>query len=94
MIQEVWEETGLHVQPTRVIGVYSDPVDRITYPNGDQVKIARTFFACQITGGVLKADPVESLDARFFAPDNLPEMILLHGRPLRDALANHPYTVF
>ncbi|MCL4263437.1 MAG: NUDIX domain-containing protein [Anaerolineae bacterium] len=94
MIQEVWEETGLQVQPSRVIGVYSDPVDRITYPNGDQVKIARTFFACHITGGRLQADAVESLDARFFAPDGLPQMIVPHGRPLQDALANHPYTVF
>lgn len=94
MIQEVWEETGLHVQPTRVIGVYSDPVDWITYPNGDQVKIARTFFACRVTGGVLKADPVESLDARFFPPDNLPEVMPPHGRPLRDALAKEGPTVF
>lgn len=94
MIQEVWEETGLQVQPSRVIGVYSDPVDWITYPNGDQVKIARTFFACRITGGRLQADAVESLDARFFPPDALPEMIVPHGRALQDALANYPHTVF
>jgi 8-oxo-dGTP pyrophosphatase MutT (NUDIX family) len=94
MMQEVWEETGLQVQPTRVIGVYSDPVDWITYPNGDQVKIARTFFACRITGGVLKADVVESLDVRFFPPEKLPEMIPPHGRPLQDALSKFPHTVY
>ncbi|HRQ37728.1 MAG TPA: NUDIX domain-containing protein [Chloroflexota bacterium] len=94
IVQEVWEETGLQVQPTHVIGVYSDPVDWITYANGDQVKIARTFFACRIIGGHLQADAIESLDARFFAPNALPEIIAPHGRPLQDALANYPYTVF
>ncbi len=94
IVQEVYEETGLHVQPTRVIGVYSDPVDTFIYPHGDQVKLVRTFFACQVTGGQLRADGIESLAVRFFPPEGLPRLIPQHHRPLHDALANKGKTAF
>jgi 8-oxo-dGTP pyrophosphatase MutT (NUDIX family) len=33
--REVWEETGLHVRITRLIGVYSDPDQLVVYPDGN-----------------------------------------------------------
>jgi len=66
--REVYEETGLEVKPTRLVGVYSGREFRFTYPNGDQVNAVSTLFDCRIVGGRLQADGVESLEVRFFAP--------------------------
>src|SRR3712207_4896517 len=36
-VREVWEETGLLIEPVRLIGVFGGPEFRVTYPNGDAV---------------------------------------------------------
>jgi 8-oxo-dGTP pyrophosphatase MutT (NUDIX family) len=36
-VREAWEETGLLVEPVRVIGVYGGPEFHVTYSNGDEV---------------------------------------------------------
>lgn len=94
VINEVREETGLEVEPVRIIGVYSNPIDNITYPNGNPVKLVRTFFECRIRSGRLQADGVESLAVDFFSPEALPALLPQHVRPLQDALANQPETLF
>ena len=94
VVNEVFEETGLRVEPTRVIGVYSDDRFRITYPHGDKVKIVSTLLACRVVGGQLQADGVESLEVRFFAPDNLPPLPDFHTLRIRDALAKQPEAIF
>ena len=39
LVREVLEETGLKVEPERLVGVYSDPaVNHVVFPNGDQVQ--------------------------------------------------------
>lgn len=64
VIREVREETGLDVEPLRVIGVYSEHM-LFTYPNGDQVHGVGIAFECRITGGTLRADHDEISDVRF-----------------------------
>jgi ADP-ribose pyrophosphatase YjhB (NUDIX family) len=73
IIREVREETGLDVEPLRLIGVYSDPVNHqvITYPDGNVIHYVSSVFECAIRGGTL-ACGVESLELGFFAPDALP----------------------
>src|SRR6185436_11811839 len=53
--REVREETGLEVEPLRVIGVYSAPEHHqiITYPDGNVIHYVSTCFECAITGGTL-----------------------------------------
>jgi ADP-ribose pyrophosphatase YjhB (NUDIX family) len=86
--REVREETGLEVEPLRIVGVYSDPAfTHITYPNGDQVHFVSTTFECRVVGGTLRPDGEESLDVVFFSPDNLPEGVVCdHAIRIRDAL--------
>src|SRR5450755_1177401 len=36
-VRECWEETGMLVRPTRVLGVFGGPDLRIAYGNGDVV---------------------------------------------------------
>jgi 8-oxo-dGTP pyrophosphatase MutT (NUDIX family) len=72
VIREVREETGLDVEPVRVIGVYSEDM-LYTYPNGDAVHGVGVAFECRITGGTLKADHEEIQDAIFVPVERLLE---------------------
>jgi len=73
VIREVREETGLDVEPLRLIGVYSDPVNHqiITYPDGNVIHYVSSVFECAVRGGTLTCCE-ESLELEYFAPDALP----------------------
>jgi hypothetical protein len=60
------------VRPVRLSGFYTGPEQRSTYPNGDQVWLAVASFLCEVEGGELRPDGVESLEVGFFDPDALP----------------------
>lgn len=89
IVREVREETGLEVEPLRLIGVYSDPVNHqiITYPDGNVIHYVSTVFECAIRGGTLACGE-ESLELGFFAPDALPADTMAISRiRIVDALA-------
>jgi ADP-ribose pyrophosphatase YjhB (NUDIX family) len=95
-VRETHEETGLEVEPVRLVGVYSDPAyQHVTYPNGDQVQFMSASFECRVVGGVLAADGDESLEVAFFAPNNLPQTIWPgHRLRIRDALTGRKAAFF
>ncbi len=66
-IREMKEETGLTVEPVRVLGVYGGKDFRVVYRNGDVVSYVTTAFECRVISGVLTPDHEEVLDARFFS---------------------------
>lgn len=87
-VREVFEETGLTVEVTHLIGVYSDPDGRIvTYPdNGDVVQLIDVVVEARVLSGRIVCSP-ESEEVRFFTPSQLPEHIVPPARrPLADAL--------
>jgi len=65
--REVWEETGLRVEAVRVAGVYGGPEFVVTYANGDETQYVIIAFECAVTGGELRADGDETVEARFFS---------------------------
>ncbi|MEZ4737752.1 MAG: NUDIX domain-containing protein, partial [Caldilineaceae bacterium] len=75
-VREVWEETGLQVDLTHVIGVYGGPAFCVTYPNGDQIASVDTVFTCRIIGGKPRADGEEILDLRYFSQPELDTLAL------------------
>jgi len=94
VIREVYEETGVRFEPTRLVGLYSGPDLQFVYPNGDAVHVVSAFFAGRIVGGSPRADGVESTEVRFFAPDELPPMLSRHRRRVEDGLAGRRWAVF
>lgn len=90
--REVGEETGLQVQVSHLIGVYSHPSSQsFAYPSGQVSQFITSCFRCQIMRGDLHCDEVETLEAAFFSPDKLPaDLLPMHPQWLADALANQP----
>lgn len=70
VIREVEEETGLHVEPDTVVGVYSDPNHVFAYSDGEVRQEFSVCFACHIIGGALRASD-ESHEVAAFAPDEI-----------------------
>ena len=66
VVREVWEETGLLVVPTRLVGVYGGPEFVVRYPNGDETEYISTIFACAVRGGALRPDGEEITELRFW----------------------------
>lgn len=86
-VREVLEETGLAVEVTHLIGVYSDPRGRIvTYPdNGDVVQLVDVVVGARVLTGSLMCSQ-ESEEVKFFSPSQLPEEIVPPARqPITDA---------
>jgi 8-oxo-dGTP pyrophosphatase MutT (NUDIX family) len=70
-IREMQEETGLLVEPIRIIGVYGGPEYRVVYPNGDVVSYVTIVFECRVVSGEMKPDREETLDVRYFSQAEL-----------------------
>lgn len=95
VVREMREETGLIVEPVRLIGVYSGPDNQWTYLNGDAIQGCATFFECRVTGGQLRIQASEVAALDYFPPDALPESLTPRWRPrLIQAAANLPQAVF
>jgi len=65
-------ESGLHVEPVRILGVYGGPSCMVIYPNGDRTTYVMTVFECEVRGGILRADSDETTDAAFVGFGELP----------------------
>jgi 8-oxo-dGTP pyrophosphatase MutT (NUDIX family) len=71
-VREAREETGLDVEPIRVLAVQTSPP--MTYPNGHRAQYVSIAFLCRVIGGTLRVADDESLEVRFFDPDELPDL--------------------
>jgi ADP-ribose pyrophosphatase YjhB (NUDIX family) len=81
-IRETFEETGLKVELTGLVGLYSRP-----HFGGHHTAV---LFAGTIIGGTFKPDPHEVIEMGFFAPDQLPtDIIWDHETRILDALAGY-----
>lgn len=64
-VRECWEETGFHVELTRLVGAFGGPQYRVTYPNGDVVSYTTSVFEARVIGGKPRADGEEATALRF-----------------------------
>jgi ADP-ribose pyrophosphatase YjhB (NUDIX family) len=89
--REVFEETGLDVEPKRLIAVYSNRDQLVIYKDGAKVQFVIMSFEAVITGGTLGLSN-ETIDARYFTIEEL-DGLPIHGRHkdrILDALQNAP----
>jgi ADP-ribose pyrophosphatase YjhB (NUDIX family) len=70
-VREMWEETGLHVTLTRIVGVFGGEHCTSTYSNGDKVSWVSTAFGAEAMGGTLRPDGDETLETRYFERSEL-----------------------
>jgi ADP-ribose pyrophosphatase YjhB (NUDIX family) len=68
-VREIWEETGLYVELTRLIGVFGGPACTSTYANGDKLAWVSSVFAARPLRGKLRPDGEETLEVHYFTAD-------------------------
>lgn len=74
VVREVYEETGLNVVPTSLLGVFGGQAFRWTYPDGNQVEYINFVFACDVIGGTLRPVDGEIGQYKYFPPASLPPL--------------------
>ena len=67
-VKEVWEETGIAVEPVRLVAVLDGL--RLGFT---RIPLYSVVFHCRMVGGELTAHPLECTDVGWFAEDALPE---------------------
>jgi 8-oxo-dGTP pyrophosphatase MutT (NUDIX family) len=64
-VREMFEETGLHVRLTSLVGVFGGPKFVVHYRNGDRTSYVMAVFAAEYDGGSPRPDASELLELRF-----------------------------
>jgi ADP-ribose pyrophosphatase YjhB (NUDIX family) len=94
-VREVWEEAGVYVELTQILGVFAGAHFSVVYPNGDRLSGVETVFAARVSSGMLRADQEETSDAGFFDPDEIEQLACYpHFLEIYQAVSQgqpHPY---
>ena len=64
-VREMWEETGLLVRLTRLVGVFGGPEHIVRYRNGDRTSYVTATFEAALGSGHARPDGSELLEIRF-----------------------------
>ena len=81
--RELFEETGLAAEEIEFFFINSGPEVHYVYPNGDEVSNIEIIFLCRRYHGILKPQPEEIEELRFFDPEEIDlEMISPPIRPV------------
>ena len=88
-IREAYEETGLRVKVTRLVGVYTSPDLVIEYADGNIFHPVSLSFEVKITGGELGLSD-ETTEVGYFTIEDVKTMDLMdhHRARIQDALQN------
>ena len=88
-IREAYEETGLRVKVTRLVGVYMSPDLVIEYADGNIFHPVSLSFEVEITGGELGLSD-ETTEVGYFTIEDVKTMDLMdhHRARIQDALQN------
>jgi ADP-ribose pyrophosphatase YjhB (NUDIX family) len=83
VVREVFEETALEVEPTGIVGIYSDPGHIIAYANGEVRQEFSICFTARIVGGQLAVGDNESIEVRFVDEADLAQLSIGQSTRLR-----------
>lgn len=76
LVREVREETGLVVEPVKIIDVFGGRDYRYVYPNGDQVEYTVVLMRCKVLRNSHCISDPESRSTAYFKKSQLPELAL------------------
>ena len=82
IVREVHEETGLHVEPISLAGVFGGRDNRMHYLNDDVVEYTTIVFECRILSGELGGLDDETMELRYCSESDRPPLIV----PLPDGI--------
>jgi mutator protein MutT len=82
VVREVWEETGLIVLPTKLLGIFGGKDFRYQYPNGHQVEYSIFMFECIVKNGELSPKDSETAELSFFSTNKMPELALPYPKSI------------
>ena len=82
VVREVEEETGLRVEPTRLVGIYTDPDHIIEYSDGEVRQQFNVCYTARVIGGSL-AISNESTALRFVAIEELDSVPIHESTKMR-----------
>ncbi len=86
-VRETYEETGVTIRLTRLVGIYSRPFIAGGIEDCHHIVV----FSAQARGGNPKADGSETLRVEWFAPDSLPEHLIgMHRLAIDEARSAEP----
>ncbi|MBN2045996.1 MAG: NUDIX domain-containing protein [Anaerolineales bacterium] len=71
--REIKEELNLEMKATRLISLYSHPQWTAAYPNGDRIQPLNLLFLMEGDISTLSIQESEICEARFFAPEDIPQ---------------------
>ena len=77
-VREVWEEAGVYVELTQLLGVFAGERFSVVYPNGDHLSGVETVFRARVITGIPHADQEETSDAGFFDPSEIEGLPCYH----------------
>nr|WP_062995670.1 NUDIX domain-containing protein [Nocardia mikamii] len=89
VVREVKEETGVDVEVTGMIGVFSDPQHVIEYDDGEVRQEFSICFHARPVGGELRTSE-ESKDVKWITPEELSSFDVHPSISLRIARGLHP----
>lgn len=94
-VREAWEETALHVELGRIVGVYGGPEFRVRYSNGDEIAFVATVFEARAPGEPAP-DLEELLELAWVGPEEQGGFDLARWVPrvLEDVFGGGPETAY
>jgi ADP-ribose pyrophosphatase YjhB (NUDIX family) len=81
-VREVKEETGLDVEVTGIVGIYSDPKHVFEYDDGEVRQEFSICFETHIAGGTLAVSD-ESFEVAFHTPEAVEQLPMVDSIRLR-----------
>jgi 8-oxo-dGTP pyrophosphatase MutT (NUDIX family) len=87
-VREIEEETGVRAAVERVLSVFTN--EAIVHTNGDHAQYIDILLRCRALGGEARVNDDESLDVRWFAPDELPPLGPIARGRIELALRDEP----
>jgi 8-oxo-dGTP pyrophosphatase MutT (NUDIX family) len=91
VVREVFEETGLHVRPSRIAAVVGGSSCRFRYPNGDEVEYVVTVFECKVVGGKFLGSNEETRTLAYFRREDMPVLGFEYPREVFEEDRVSPY---